>query len=127
MDRIYSILMVEDDRDMRSLLRDGLWGEGYQLIEARDGYEALRTVMRSAPDLILTDVRVPRGGIDYLSQLRFVAPGCPIVVMSAFRDERLREAVLRAGATAYITKPIHLTELRKSLRVLLSPAPQPIK
>lgn len=127
MDRTYSILIVEDDRDMRSLLRDGLWGEGYQLSESHDGYAALRAVLRSVPDLILTDVRIQSGGVEYIAQLRAIAPGCPIVVMASFHDEPLRAAVLQAGATAYITKPVHLTELRLCLRALVSSVHQPIK
>jgi DNA-binding response OmpR family regulator len=127
MDRTYSILVVEDDHEMRNLLRDGLWGEGYQLNEVRDGYEALRAVLRTVPDLILTEVHIPSGGVEYISRLRAVAPGCPIVVMTAFRDERLREAVQRAGGTISMMKPVHLTELRSCLRALVGPIHQSIK
>ena len=127
MERTYSILIVEDDRDMRSLLRDGLWGEGYQLSEVCDGSEALRMVVRCVPDLILTEVRVSTGGVDYISRLRAIARSCPIVVMTAFPDEWFREAVLRAGATSAVMKPVHLTELRLCLRTFVSSAHQPIQ
>ena len=76
---------------------------------------------------VLTDVRIQSGGVEYIAQLRAIAPGCPIVVMASFHDEPLRAAVLQAGATAYITKPVHLTELRLCLRALISSVHQPIK
>ena len=75
------LLIVEDDREMRSLLCDEFCGTGYQLREARDGDEAFLAVLQSVPDLILTDLRMPAGGDDYISRLRTVAPRCPIVVI----------------------------------------------
>ena len=78
------VLIVEDDREMLSLLCDEFWSSEYQLRQARDGDEAFRMVLQSVPDLILTDLRMPAGGADYISRLRTVAPRCPIVVMTAF-------------------------------------------
>ncbi|NJN70506.1 MAG: response regulator [Nitrospira sp.] len=93
------LLIVEDDRDMRSLLCDEFWGTGYHLREARDGDEAFLSVLQSAPDLILTDLRMPAGGDDYVSRLRTVAPHCPIVVITGFGDASLKARVLKAGRT----------------------------
>jgi DNA-binding response OmpR family regulator len=114
-----SILVVEDDGEMRSLLRDGLWNEGYSLREARDGDEAFQAVLRAVPDLIITEMGLSSGGIDYLNRLRVFVPHCPIIVMTAFGDEKLKVAVLRAGATAYFSKPVHLAELRSCVKQLL--------
>lgn len=114
-----SVLVVEDDGEMRSLLRDGLWNEGYSLREARDGDEAFLSVLRAVPDLIITEIRLSSGGVDYLNRLRVFAPHCPIIVMTAFGDEKLKADVLRAGATAYFSKPLHLTELRSCVKQLL--------
>jgi DNA-binding response OmpR family regulator len=114
-----SVLVVEDDGEMRSLLRDGLWNEGYGLREARDGDEAFLSVVRAVPDLIITEIRLSSGGVDYLNRLRVFAPHCPIIVMTAFVDEKLKDDVLRAGATAYFSKPVHLAELRSCVKQLL--------
>lgn len=57
------VLIVEDDREMRSLLCDEFCGMGYQLREARDGDEAFLAVLQSVPDAILTDLRMPAGGM----------------------------------------------------------------
>ncbi len=113
------LLIVEDDREMRSLLCDQFCGMGYQLREARDGDEAFLAVLQSVPDAILTDLRMPAGGDDYVSRLRTVAPKCPIVVMTAFGDARLKAQVLKAGANAYFDKPVRIADLKNCVQQLL--------
>ena len=113
------LLIVEDDREMRSLLCDELCGPGYQLREARDGDEAFVAVLQSVPDLILTDLRMPAGGDDYISRLRTVAPRCPIVVITGFGDAALKARVLKAGANAYFDKPVRMVDLKKCVQELL--------
>ena len=114
------VLVVDDDGEMRSLLRDGLWSEGYVLREAEEGGEAFLSVLQVVPDLILTEIRLAAGGVDYVHRLRATVPNCPIVVMTAFGDDRMRAKVLRAGATAYLSKPIHLAELKCCVKRLLA-------
>jgi DNA-binding response OmpR family regulator len=116
------ILIVEDDRDMRSLLCDEFWSAGYQMREAEDGHEAFLAVLESVPDVILTDLRMPAGGSDYVSRLRTVAPHCPIVVMTAFGDARLETEILHAGATAYFAKPVRMSDLKTRIEQLLAEA-----
>ncbi len=105
---------------MRSLLCDEMWSAGYQLREARDGDEAFLSVLESVPDLILTDLRMPAGGADYISRLRTVAPRCPIVVMTAFGDSRCKSDVLKAGADAYFDKPVRIADLKQCIQQLLN-------
>jgi DNA-binding response OmpR family regulator len=114
------ILIVEDDRDMRSLLCDEFCSAGYQLREAEDGHEAFLAVLQSVPDVILTDLRMPAGGADYISRLRTVAPCCPIVVMTAYGDARSETEVLQAGATTYFAKPVRISELKTRIEELLT-------
>ncbi len=114
------VLVVEDDKEMRNLLCDELWSEGYQLREAKDGDEAFQAVLGAIPDLILTDLRMPAGGADYISRLRTVAPQCPIIVMTAFGDAKAKAEVLRAGATAYFDKPVRITEIKNRMKTLLA-------
>ena len=71
------------------------------------------------PDLILTEIHLSAGGVDYIHRLRVFVPHCPIIVMAAFGDDRVRMDVLRAGATAYFSKPVHLAELRACVKQLL--------
>ena len=114
------VLVVEDDREMRSLLCDEFWSAGYRLREAKDGDEAFLAVLQSVPDLILTDLRMPAGGADYISRLRAVAPHCPIIVITAFGDAGLRAEVLRAGASAYFDKPVRISDLKLKVEELLA-------
>jgi DNA-binding response OmpR family regulator len=113
------LLVVEDDRDMRSLLCDELWDEGFQLREAANGDEALMAVMEAVPDLIVTDLKMPAGGIDYVNRLRTFAPHCPIILMTAFGNTKTKEEALKSGATAYFDKPVHLSELKATIHALL--------
>lgn len=104
---------------MRSLLCDEFWGEGYQLREATNGEEGLAAVMRGAPDLIVTDLKMPAGGFEYVHRLRTCAPHCPIIVMTAFGDALTRDEALKSGATAYFDKPVRLSELKAMVKQLL--------
>ncbi len=113
------LLVVEDDRDMRSLLCDELWDEGFQLREASNGDEALIAVMEAVPDLIITDLKMPAGGVDYVNRLRTFAPECPIILMTAFGNTKTKEEALKSGATAYFDKPVHLSELKATIHELL--------
>jgi CheY-like chemotaxis protein len=119
------VLIAEDDREMRSLLCDLFCSTGnYQLREARDGDEAFLAVLQSVPDLILTDLRMPAGGTDYVSRLRTVAPHCPIIVITAFGDTALRGQVLKAGADAYFDKPVRIADLKNCVQQLLEHRPK---
>lgn len=118
-----TVLIVEDDREMRSLLCDEFCGMGYRLREARNGDEAFLTVLQSVPDLILTDLRMPAGGDDYISRLRTVVPTCPIVVITAFGDATLKAQVVKAGANAYFDKPVRIADLKNCVQGLLDHKP----
>ena len=113
------VLIVEDDRDMRRLLCDELWSTGYQLREAQDGDEAFRAVLEAPPDVIVTDFRMPAGGADYISRLHTVAPHCPIIVMTAFGGAKVRDDVMRAGASAYFEKPVRISHVKAKVEELL--------
>lgn len=113
------LLIVEDDREMRSLLCDELRDLQYQIIEAGDGNEAVERTRETNPSLILTDLRMPGGGIGYVGRLRTVAPTCPIVLMTAFGDPNVRETAERFGITMYFDKPVRMAELKASIKRLL--------
>lgn len=113
------LLVVEDDRAMRSLLCDELWDLGARIMEAGDGDEALQLVMDSPPDLILTDLRMPAGGLDYVARLRNVAPVCPIILMTAFGDPKTKADALQAGVSAYFDKPVRMADLKAAVKQLL--------
>ena len=116
------MLIAEDDREMRSLLCDELFDLGVSIREAADGDEALRSVLESLPSLILTDLRMPAGGLDYIARLRTFAPGVPLVLITSFGDHQTKADALALGVEAYFDKPVRLNELKEAVRRLLGPA-----
>ena len=116
------VLIAEDDREMRSLLCDELYDLGVSIREAANGDEALRSVLDTRPTLILTDLRMPAGGLDYISRLRAFAPGVPIVLLTSFGDSKTKADALAIGAEAYFDKPVRISELKGVVRRLLGPA-----
>ncbi|HEY6262503.1 MAG TPA: response regulator [Nitrospiraceae bacterium] len=115
------VLIAEDDHEMRSLLCDELTDLGVFIREAADGDEALRSVLDARPSLILTDLRMPAGGLDYIARLRTFAPGVPMVLITSFGDPRTKADALAIGVEAYFDKPVRLSELKGAVRRLLGP------
>jgi DNA-binding response OmpR family regulator len=116
------LLLVEDDADMRSLLRDELSEMGHHIMEAANADEALEYVRDHKPSLILTDLRMPAGGMGYVSRLRTSAPEVPIILMTAFGDAKTKSEALGLGVAAYFDKPVRISELKQKVEQLLSSA-----
>lgn len=112
------VLVVEDHPDMRRLTSDALEPE-LRVVTASDGDEALQIAEALHPDLVLTDVMMPRmSGERLLAELR-ARPrltGTPVLVLTARADDELRAAMLRAGAVDYVMKPFQPEELRARVR-----------
>jgi type II secretory ATPase GspE/PulE/Tfp pilus assembly ATPase PilB-like protein/CheY-like chemotaxis protein len=103
-----TILLVEDEDSLRKVLKDLLEMEGYHVVEARDGAEAMEQVDRHTPDLVLLDLNLPNvDGHTVLRKLRSESrtEHLPVVVLTARGDEDNEVKVLKAGATDFITKP----------------------
>lgn len=102
------VLLVEDEQPLRVVLRDLLEREGYAVIEAVDGVQALDGIDRSAPDLIVLDLNLPRlDGYGVLKHLRSRAStsSLPVLVLTAKGDEDSEVSVFEAGANDFLTKP----------------------
>ena len=115
------VLIAEDDHEMRSLLCDELNDLGVFIREAADGDEALRSVLDARPSLILTDLRMPAGGLDYISRIRTFAPDVPVILLTSFGDPKTKAEALALGVEAYFDKPVRLSELKRTVRRLLGP------
>jgi CheY-like chemotaxis protein len=113
------VLIAEDDQEMRSLLCDELYDLGVSIREAADGDEALRVVLEVRPSLILTDLRMPAGGLDYIVRLRTFAPGVPMVLITSFGDAQTKADALAIGVEAFFSKPVRIGELKGAVRRLL--------
>lgn len=115
------ILLVDDDADMRSLLADVLSDDGYQVVEAENGAEALLYVHRGAFDAILLDKNMPGlSGMDLLPGLRTICPQTPVIIITAFGDAHLAAEGEAKGACACLFKPFRMDELDAALHRALS-------
>ena len=114
------VLVVDDDAEMRTLLRRTLEFEGHQVTE-RDRSTHVLAVLREVPvDLIILDKEMPEmTGFDLLPLLRREFPEVPILLVTAFGGHRVESSAIRLGATSYLEKPFRLSELREAVDGLL--------
>ena len=113
------LLVVDDDAPVRRFLRAGLTSEGYHLVEAANGTEALAQAATRAPDLVLLDIGLPDlDGFEVVRRLREWTQ-VPIVVLTARGQEEDKIRALDAGADDYVTKPFSMGELLARVRVAL--------
>ena len=114
------ILIAEDDRAVRDALRRALRLEGYEVILAADGSEALTALDRARVDLIILDVLMPYvNGLSVCRTLRSRGDRTPVLMLTARHEVGDRVAGLDAGADDYLTKPFALDELLARIRALL--------
>lgn len=102
------VLVVEDDDGLRGLLSDILAESGYQVIEANNGLDAMVTSRSLRPDVVLSDIMMPRlDGLDLLHDFAEVFPTIPIVAMSAafVVNQELAAAAISEGAASILAKP----------------------
>ena len=112
------VLVVEDHHDTSFLLCRLLKMEGYEVEHAIDGMVGLSTATSEHPDLIVTDIQMPRmDGIEMIKRIRESRPisKTPIIVMSAY-GKRLISDAIEAGADAFVEKPIDLDNLLATIK-----------
>ena len=106
------LLIVDDDQEMRGLLRKVLEKEGYRVSVASDGSEALDVLARGPFDLVVTDMLMPHdGGLELLETLHHLHPALPVIIVTAFGDWHSYTRALELGAAAFISKPLRMSEL----------------
>jgi DNA-binding NtrC family response regulator len=115
--REFDLLIVDDEPDLRWVLRGLFEDEGFAVREAADGDEALRAVAEASPDVVLSDMRMPRvPGIELLRSLRRDAPEVPVVLLSAVEDLATAVEAVKEGAFDYQAKPYDPQRLLLSVR-----------
>jgi two-component system response regulator HydG len=107
------ILVVDDEESHRIMLGAVLQEEGYEVVEATDGEEAVRAVEQAPFDLILLDIRMTAmDGIEALTEIRKISPFIPVLMMTAYASVKTAVEALKAGAFEYLTKPLDIEELK---------------
>jgi two-component system, OmpR family, KDP operon response regulator KdpE len=122
-----TILVVDDESQIRRVLRTTLTAEGYTIAEASDGTEALEKVRTIKPDLILLDMNMP--GLDGLQTCREIRSDSevPIIMLTVRSAEKDKVRALDAGADDYVVKPFGIQELLARVRALLRRASEDTK
>ncbi|MBW2630782.1 MAG: sigma-54-dependent Fis family transcriptional regulator [Deltaproteobacteria bacterium] len=111
MDKL-NILIVEDGRSQREMLKDFLAGEGHRVMEAEDGNTAIRQVQGGHFDLLLLDFKMPgMNGIEVLEKIKNINPKISVIMMTAYGTIETAVDAMKLGAVDYITKPIDLGQL----------------
>jgi|SRR4051812_47272630 len=120
-----TILLAEDHADSREMLAVMLEMDGYRVVRAQDGLEALDLAQNDVPDLIITDVNMPRmNGIDLIRAIRSAAEGLaavPIVAITAYGSSFCLEA-RDAGANEALSKPLGYENVQEIVNALLPAA-----
>ncbi len=123
------ILLAEDDRELRNLLGWVLYKAGYEVTECHNGIELLETLNSSLErqaavrfDLVISDVQIPvMGPLEILEQLGDRSRCPPVVLITSFADDQLRNAAYRQGVAAVIDKPFDTDVFLEAIHQLIVP------
>ena len=110
------IMVVDDDAAMRSLLVDELSEVGCHVVQASDGLEAFSQVKVSPPSLVITDLNMKFGGLEFIRNLKNVIPECPIIVLTAFGDAQTKSRTKAMGVADCFDKPVRMADLRSFVK-----------
>lgn len=120
------VLCVDDDLSLLRLYHDELTEEGYKVILAKDGKEALMKFAKESPDVVVMDIRMPgMDGIETLNLMLGKDRHIPIILNTAYPE--YRKNFMAWGAEAYVIKSSDLTELRRKIREVLKKKKRPME
>ncbi len=118
-----TVLVVDDVADARAVLAELMRSQGYRVIEAADGGQAVKAARRERPHLVLLDLNLPvLDGLEVARRLRTqpAMKKAPIVAVTAYHYHGMREAALEAGCDEYLPKPVEFDVLAEVVRRLLA-------
>ena len=111
-----SVLVVDDDPDVRGVLEEFLALKGYHVRVSPDGAAAVRELAGTAPGVVLLDIEMPGlSGVDALPTIKAMAPATAVIMVSGTMNVELAKRALAAGAFDYVTKPVDLPRLLESI------------
>jgi two-component system chemotaxis response regulator CheY len=119
------IMIVDDEKEVREVIRIHLDVNGYNLLEAENGEEAIK-ILRSEDNmvnvgLILCDIRMPKvNGIECIDFLRQEAPGIPVVVVTGYPDTEVATNLMKKGIKDYLVKPVEKKKLLDTVEKLIA-------
>ncbi len=113
------VLIVEDDAAQRMLYEVELSEEGYDVLLAKDGFEAIEKVREHRPDIVVLDLMMPNmHGLDALRKMLSINPNIPVIIHTAY--SHYKNNLMSWAAEAYVVKSSDLTELKNALKRVLN-------
>jgi len=128
-DKVYKILVVDDDKEIVESLKSRLSREGYDIVVAYDGKEALLQVAKEDPDIILLDLMLPeKNGFEVLEEVRkkHNERWRPVIIVSAKSDLETFKKGYSLDADHYITKPCNIGDILRGIQTMISLIPHRI-
>ena len=108
-----NILVVEDEKSMREVLKILLEEERYNVVTASDGIEGMGCLEKDIFDLVITDMKMPRAdGFDVLKKVKEISPNTFVIMITAFGNKETAVEAMKLGAYDYISKPFNIDEIR---------------
>jgi DNA-binding NtrC family response regulator len=122
------ILIVDDDPGVREVLGSFLEEEGYAIITAEGGEEALKLIHEKRPSLLFLDIFMPGvSGLDVIRQIRTIDRSVPVVMITGYDSDDIARELLLSGATDFIRKPIKLEYVKRVVISCLAKSSRSIK
>ena len=115
-----TVLVIDDDGDMRRLLKDFLENDGHRIVEAANGTEAIGLLDSEPIDAVILDKEMPgMNGFDVLAFLQREHPGLPVIFITAFGGPEVAEESLHRGALHYVEKPFRIGSIVETVQIVL--------
>ena len=106
------VLVVDDEQGMRDLLSYELGSQGYQVVTAIDGVDAIEKIRQSKFQLVITDLKMPRmGGMETLEEIKKIDPSIEVIMATGFGTIEVAVSAMKSGAYDFVQKPYNLHEI----------------
>lgn len=116
-----SILIADDEKNMRWILEKNLTAEGFKVIQAADGDEAFNLFVDAEPDIVILDYRMPKvDGLEILRRIKTINDKIPVIIITAHGNTDAAVEAMKLGAVDYISKPFEIDELKITIKKALN-------
>ncbi|MFC4619882.1 response regulator [Camelliibacillus cellulosilyticus] len=117
----HKILIVDDQFGIRILLNEIFQKEGYQTFQAANGVQALNTVKKEAPDLVILDMKIPgMDGLEILKRIKKDHPEIKVIIMTAYGELDMIQEAMNDGAITHFSKPFDIDELIAAVKAQMT-------